>query len=123
MQGDMSLIFWSMWRWNGGVGVGVWLVALLLTFALPCLAQTPPPSQDEIDAIIDICVTNRPSSWATITSDWTNCNGFFNAWPDSNPPGIEQITSTGAITRLYAHDDDDDGDDGCGMAGVVEMME
>ena len=98
--------------------MGVWLVALLLAFALPCLAGTPPPpSLDEIDAIIDICVTNRPAFWATITSNWTNCSDFFNSWP-SNLPGIGQNPTTSAITLLYAYDDY-----GCGMAGVVEMME
>ena len=94
--------------------MGVWLVALLLAFALPCQSGSP-PSQDEKDALIDICLTNRPSTWATITSNWTNCSGFFNAWPSSNPPGIEQDATTGAITYLYAYDDDD----GSGMAGVV----
>jgi len=84
--------------------VGVWLVALLLAFALPCLAQAPPPSQDENDALIDICETNRPAFWARNTSNWTNCSGFFNAWPESDPPGIVQNITTGAVT-YYAYDD------------------
>ena len=95
---------WCRWKWNGGVGVGAWLFALLLAFALPCLAQTPPPSQEEISALIDICVTNRPAEWAKLTSKWTNCSAFFKSWP-SPVPGIGQNTSTGAITVMYVCDD------------------
>jgi hypothetical protein len=65
-------------------------------------ADCTKPSQDEIDAIIDICVTNRPSTWATITSNWTNCNGSFKPWPSSPVDGISQRIPFGEITSLYA---------------------
>jgi hypothetical protein len=95
------------WRWNGGVGVGLWLVALLLTFALPCLSGAVLPSQDEIDAILDVCATNQPTTWVGSGSEVLACSAYLNPWPSPPPVGISQDAATGAITQLYVNEDED----------------
>ena len=95
-----SAMVWRLWRIE--VAIGLWL--LVLAFALPSLAGTPlRPFQLEINAIIAICETNRPSSWAAQTANWSNCDAFFNAWPELLY-NIQQ-SSNGAITNLCAYDD------------------
>lgn len=46
------------------------LLSLLATSSLPTPA-------DQVQALRDICTTNKPAAWASSTNSWTTCDAYI----------------------------------------------